>query len=32
VDDVHTFTGPENRRRVAVESRDFFDKYLLGGR
>jgi acetyl esterase/lipase len=32
VDDVHTFEAPENRRRVAVESRDFFDKYLLGSR
>jgi acetyl esterase/lipase len=28
VNDVHTFALPENRRRVAVESRDFFDKYL----
>jgi acetyl esterase/lipase len=32
VDDVHTFAAPENRRRVAVESRDFFDKYLAGAR
>jgi acetyl esterase/lipase len=32
VDDVHTFEQPENRRRTAVESRDFFDKYLVGTR
>jgi acetyl esterase/lipase len=28
VDDVHTFEAPENRRRVAIESRAFFNKYL----
>jgi acetyl esterase/lipase len=29
VDDVHTFQAPENRRRLAVESAAFFDKYLV---
>jgi acetyl esterase/lipase len=28
VDDAHTFEAPENRRRLAIESRTFFYKYL----
>lgn len=28
VDDGHTFAKPENRRRVAFETRDFFAEYL----
>jgi acetyl esterase/lipase len=32
IDDVHTFESPENRRRVAFESGEFFDKYLVSAR
>jgi len=32
VDDVHTFEAPENRRLVATESREFFNKYLIAAR
>jgi acetyl esterase/lipase len=28
VDDVHTFRNPDVRRRLAIETRDFFDQYL----
>jgi acetyl esterase/lipase len=28
LDDVHTFETPEARRRLALETRDFFDRYL----
>jgi hypothetical protein len=30
VDDVHTFEAPENKRRMAMEARDFFFRYLSG--
>lgn len=29
VDDVHTFQTPEARRQLALETRDFFDRYLV---
>jgi acetyl esterase/lipase len=29
LDDVHTFQTPEARRRLATETRDFFDRYLV---
>jgi len=30
IDDVHTFRTPEARRQLAFETRDFFDRYLIG--
>ncbi len=32
VDDAHTFTSPEARRRLALESQEFFDQYLRPAR
>lgn len=29
VDDVHTFRDPENRRELAIETMDFFNRYLV---
>lgn len=30
VDDVHTFEAPENKRKMAIEARDFLFRYLAG--
>ncbi len=32
LDDVHTFESEESKRRMAMESLDFFNRYLGGGR
>jgi acetyl esterase/lipase len=32
IDEGHTFQKPESRRRMALESRDFFDRYLGSSR
>ena len=31
VDDVHTFRTPEARMQLAIETREFFNRYLMGG-
>jgi hypothetical protein len=32
VNDVHTFRTPEARRQLAIESLEFFNRYLMVGK